>query len=291
MANPEKLNGNNVPGSLYVDTTCIDCGTCLHLAPDIFKEKEDRSFVALQPASAHEWVSTKAAMVSCPTNSIGVMNAPLEFKEARISLPHLIAGNVYYCGYTSKDSYGASSFLITHPEGNILIDSPRFHPQLVKELEALGGVKSMFLTHQDDVADHELFHAHFGCERFMHEADIGKETESVEHQVEGSEARELLKDFFMIPTPGHSRGHVVYLYKNEYLFTGDHIFFDQNSEQLSASRGVCWYSWTKQVESVERLLTYSFEWVLPGHGGWGYKSSENMKSSMFNLLQDMKTLS
>ena len=25
---------------------------------------------------------------------------------------------------------------------------------------------------------------------------------------------EFLKDFFMIPTPGHSRGHVVYLYNH-----------------------------------------------------------------------------
>jgi glyoxylase-like metal-dependent hydrolase (beta-lactamase superfamily II)/ferredoxin len=291
MANLEKLNSNNVPGSLYVDTTCIDCGTCYHLAPGIFKEKDDRSFVAAQPTSTQEWVASKAAMVSCPTNSIGVMDAPLEFKEARISLPHLIAANVYYCGYTSKDSYGASSYLIAHPDGNILIDGPRFHPQLVKELEALGGVKAMLLTHQDDVADHELFHAHFGCERYLHVDDINKDTELVEHQLQGEGPRELFKDLFVIPTPGHSRGHVVYLYKNEYLFTGDHIFFDQEQSKLSASKNVCWYSWAKQMESTEKLLTYSFEWVLPGHGGWGYKARDSMKNSMLTLIQDMKAQS
>ena len=29
----------------------------------------------------------------------------------------------------------------------------------------------------------------------------------------------------------------------------------------------CWYSWPEQVRSLERLLDYRFEWVLPGHGG------------------------
>lgn len=291
MANPEKFNPNNVPGSLYVDTTCIDCGTCFHLAPEIFKEKEDQSFVAIQPSSAHDWVQSKTAMVSCPTNSIGVLNAPLEFKEAHISLPHLIAENVYYCGYTSKDSYGASSFFITHPDGNILIDSPRFHPQLIKEFEELGGVKYMLLTHQDDVADHELFHAHFGCQRFMHASDIKPATEGIEHQIKGAHEQELLKDLLVIPTPGHSQGSVVYLYKNEYLFSGDHIFFDLPSEKLSASNNVCWFSWSKQIESVEKLLPYSFEWILPGHGAWGYKRGDSMKTAMLNLLQDMKNLS
>lgn len=288
MANPEKLNVHNVPGSLYVDTTCIDCGTCFHLAPDIFKEKDDRSFVASQPASPHEWTNTKAAMVSCPTNSIGVMNAPVEFRNAMISLPHLIADNIYYCGYTSKESYGASSFLITHPDGNILIDSPRFHPLLVKELEDLGGVQFMLLTHQDDVADHELFSAHFGSERFMHQDDINSDTRRVEHQLKGYEPIELFKDLLMIPTPGHSRGHAVYLYKNEFLFTGDHIFYNQDEEKLTASRNVCWYSWPQQVASTEKLLNYSFEWVLPGHGGWGYKPAAAMKTALTQLIREMK---
>jgi glyoxylase-like metal-dependent hydrolase (beta-lactamase superfamily II)/ferredoxin len=288
MANLAKQNPDNVPGSLYVDTTCIDCGTCYHLAPDIFLEKDDRSIVKSQPESPLEWTNSKMAMVSCPTNSIGVTNAPLGFKEASINLPHLICERVYYCGYTSKDSYGASSYFINHPEGNILIDSPRFHPALVKELEGMGGVQKLVLSHQDDVADHELFAEHFGCERYIHADDVHSSTKYVEHQLDLNSPLDLYKDFKIIPTPGHTKGHLVFLYKNEYLFTGDHLFFDHEDHSLSASRNVCWYSWEKQIESMENLLQYPFEWVLPGHGGWGYKPQQEMKKALALLIEKMK---
>jgi len=29
-------------------------------------------------------------------------------------------------------------------------------------------------------------------------------------------------DLLVIPTPGHTRGHVVFLYRKKFLFTGDH---------------------------------------------------------------------
>ena len=41
---------------------------------------------------------------------------------------------------------------------------------------ALGGVRWMFLTHRDDVADHARFRAHFGCERVLHAADVTADT-------------------------------------------------------------------------------------------------------------------
>ena len=41
--------------------------------------------------------------------------------------------------FTTVDlALGASSYLILRPEGNILIDSPRFHPFIVRKLEELG---------------------------------------------------------------------------------------------------------------------------------------------------------
>ena len=40
MANLEKSHPLNVPGPLFTDTTCIDCGTCYHLGPSLFHEEE-----------------------------------------------------------------------------------------------------------------------------------------------------------------------------------------------------------------------------------------------------------
>jgi glyoxylase-like metal-dependent hydrolase (beta-lactamase superfamily II) len=50
------------------------------------------------------------------------------------------------------------------------------------------------------------------------------------------------------------------------LFTGDHLWADEDDGRLTASHGVCWYSWPAQLRSLERLLDFDFEWVLPGHG-------------------------
>ncbi len=52
------------------------------------------------------------------------------------------------------------------------MDSPRFAPPLVKRLEEMGGVDYMYLTHRDDVADHQKFHQHFGCDRILHKKEI-----------------------------------------------------------------------------------------------------------------------
>ncbi len=289
MANFEKNHPLNLAGPLFVDTTCIDCGTCYHLGPEIFKEKKNQSTIAKQPENLNEWSAAKRAMVSCPTNSIGVKAAPEIFKSAEINLPLLISENVYYCGYTSKDSYGASSYLIVRPEGNYLIDSPRFGAHLVSEFEKLGGIHSMFLTHQDDVADHALFAEHFKCQRVIHEADVNGDTQDVEHILKTSELpQDWDHDLKIIPVPGHTRGHIAFLYQNKFLFSGDHIFYDPDSQELTSSKGVCWYSWTEQIKSTKSLLQEDFEWIMPGHGGWGHLGSQQMKHALENLIQKME---
>src|SRR5207237_550677 len=113
--------------------------------------------------------------------------------------------------------FGAFSYLIKSDEGNILIDSPRFSGPLVKRIALLGGVKQIALTHQDDVADHEKFHERFGASRVLHRDDIRAGTAAVELQPSGLEPIEIAHDLLMIPTPGHTRGHAVFLYRSKFL--------------------------------------------------------------------------
>ncbi|MEM6404333.1 MAG: hypothetical protein AAF757_29610, partial [Cyanobacteria bacterium P01_D01_bin.116] len=68
-----------------------------------------------------------------------------------------------------------------------LIGSPRFTPPLVKRLEKMGGIGYMYLTHQDDVADHQKFAEHFACERILHQEEINSNTRDVEIQLSGEE--------------------------------------------------------------------------------------------------------
>jgi len=59
------------------------------------------------------------------------------------------------------------------------------------------------------------------------------------------------------------RGHAVLLYRNKFLFTGDHLAWSPNPNSLIAFRSACWYSWTEQTRSMAKILDYDFEWVLP----------------------------
>ena len=86
--------------------------------------------------------------------------------------PLLVEQPVYYCGYTSPKSFGGNSYFIRHPAGNWLIDSPKFLPQLVRKFEELGGIRCIFLTHRDDVADAERYAQHFDARRIIHRDEL-----------------------------------------------------------------------------------------------------------------------
>ena len=272
---------DNAPGGLYVDETCIDCETCRIIAPDIYGDGSGHSFVRRQPTSAVEKRRALMALVSCPTASIG---APWKAGEAARAFPEPIDGPVHYCGYASELSYGASSYLAVRPGGNVMIDSPRAAGPLLRRIEGLGGVRFLFLSHRDDVADHRALHARFGCERMLHAADVSTDTREIERQPEGNAAFPLDEGLTVIPVPGHTRGSCALLLEDRYLFTGDHLWGDGDGH-LAMSRSVCWYSWNDQVESLRRLLDYRFDWVLPGHGRPLHLPAEQMKREIERLLE------
>ena len=287
MALPELRLAENVVGDFFVDSTCIDCDLCRQIAPETFSDVGDQSVVYHQPATPDQEFDALKALVTCPTASIGTLSHR-SAKAAVAAYPELIENDVYFCGFAAESSYGASSYLITRPDGNVLIDSPRFLTPLAKSIEKLGGVRLMFLTHRDDVADHEKWATHFGAERIMHRDDVSRSTSGVERSLSGPEAVKLDDELLAIPTPGHTRGHMVLLYRNRYLFSGDHLWWSETLNSLNASDSVCWYSWTEQTRSMERLLDYQFEWVLPGHGRRAHLSSSLMREQVEQCVARMK---
>lgn len=287
MAHLNQRRSENIDGDFYVDRSCIDCDTCRWMAPTVFDRLGEMSAVYHQPDDAAERLLALQALLSCPTGSIGTVAKPEDIKQAQAQLPILVADNVYHCGYHSEKSYGAASYFIQHPDGNILVDSPRFTPPLVKQITAMGGIKYLYLTHRDDVADHQKFHDRFGCDRILHCDDITADTSTVEHQLVGTEPLQFTADLLIIPVPGHSKGHTVLLYNNRYLFTGDHLAFSRQLGHLGAFREVCWYSWTEQIKSMQKLARYDFEWVLPGHGRRYHSDIQTMRSQMQQCLDWM----
>ncbi len=57
---------------------------------------------------------------------------------------------------------------------------------------------------------------------------------------------------------------------------------------MGASSSVAWYSCKKQTESMEKLLDYEFEWVLPGHGKKKKMERPVMRNELEELVKRMK---
>lgn len=290
MADTPRPHPDNIPGDWFVDLRCIDCGTCRHLAPTIFGEFSAYAGVVRQPETETELRQAARAAVCCPTGSIGThskAHQPL-LKAAEQDFPLETAPDVYYCGFAAEESFGGSSWLICHPDGNWLVDSPRYVNHLVDAIEKLGGIRWIFLTHRDDVGEAHRFAERFGAERIIHAYEKSSQPDA-EHFITGKNPVPWGDDFTILPTPGHTRGHMVLLYKN-ILFSGDHLWWSRGRNTLSAGHSICWYSWYEQTVSTASLLKYDFEWVLPGHGAWIQFPREQMKQEMQKLHKWMESM-
>lgn len=299
MARSSRRLAANVPGPFFVDSSCIDCGTCWQWDPDHFAPGGERARVACQPVGEAQERRALLAQQACPVAAIG---SPIELSRrhaaalAREGFPALLwrhpAGEVHYCGWASRRSFGASSYLLVRPEaegGNVLIDSPRYNTPLARRIEARGGLAAIVLTHRDDVADQDRWAAHFGCDRWIHAADADA-VPGAEHRLEGTESFDLGGGLRLLPTPGHTAGSLVVVLgepagperapgpggvgaperpqgAGQILFSGDHLWWSEELGAVVASRTYCWWNFAEQLRSVEKLLNLDVRLLLPGHGG------------------------
>ena len=261
MAQRSQAYPDNAPGAFFVDQSCIDCGTCYTMAPEVFKDAGDHSSIHHQPDESQR-LRASMALLACPTASIGTDDKG-SMADAVRAFPDPIEDEVHFCGFTAENSFGAWSYFIRRESGNVMMDSPRAAQPLLKRIGELGGVKAMVLSHQDDVADHAAFRERFGCERIMH---VGDRYPGLERYIEGDDPVELGPDLLFIPTPGHTAGSACLLYRDTFLFTGDHLWWNPKREMLSASKNFNWHSWPQQLKSLGKLMDHQFRWVLPGHG-------------------------
>ncbi|MBZ5642662.1 MAG: MBL fold metallo-hydrolase [Acidobacteriia bacterium] len=289
MAQMTQRLAENVDGDFYVDSTCIDCDACRQIAPASFRDHGGQSSVYRQPRNPGEQHRAFMALVACPTASIGTVSHR-NARQGVEAFPVHVVDEVYYCGFNSEASFGAWAYLIVRPRergGNVLVDSPRFNAPLVKRIEEMGGVNLMFLSHRDDIADHAKFAAHFHCPRIMHEGDAAS-SRGIERVITGTGPQRIDDELLLIPTPGHTRGHQVLLYRDNVLFTGDHLAWSAERETLTAFRDVCWYSWKEQTHSMEKLLAYRFSSVLPGHGRIHLGTPDEMHDHLQRCVARMK---
>ncbi len=263
MARLADRHPGNTDGAWFVDTRCIDCGTCRELVPDLFGETGIQSVVVAQPHDPEGEHRAWLAAAACPTASIG--RSPRATRPDHL-FPLTVDGPVSDLGHTSEDSFGATSYLVERPDGNLMVDSPVFTRRLTGEIDDRGGIAHVLLTHRDDVADAHLWAERYGARVWIHRDDLRAAPYATD-VIDGIVPLVVAPGVSVIPVPGHTRGSVAYLVDDRWLFTGDSLAWSYRQEDLVAFRGACWYSWSELTTSLGRLADLAtFEWVLPGHG-------------------------
>ena len=286
MARIDQRDARNADGPWFVDTRCIDCGTCRDLVPELFSAVAgEQSVVAVQPdgpdGEHRAWLAAEA----CPTQSIGRM--PRVPRPPGLYPLH-VDGPVYDLGHTSEDSFGATSYLVLRPGGNLMVDGPRYTRSLTGPIDALGGIAHVLLTHRDDVADAPRWAERYGARVWIHEADKSAAPAATD-LLRGEAATVVAPGVVAIPVPGHTRGSVVFAVDDTWLFTGDSLAWSHRRRDLVAFRDACWYSWVAQTHSLARLAeTVSFSWVLPGHGARVGLDPDDARRRLVELVQRMR---
>ena len=283
MAKPADRNPASAPGDWYIDIRCIDCGASRDVAPGLIVRRHGKSVFARQPAGNAEEIAAWRAVLVCPTASVGSMTHHAQPPEL---FPQELAPGIYRCGYNAPSSYGAHAYLARRDEGNLLVDAPRYVKKLVDRIEELGGIADILLTHRDDVADADRYAAHFRSRVWIHEDDRSAAPYAT-NLIRGAQTTGIRAGVLAIPVPGHTRGSVVYLLDDEYLFSGDSLAWSESKRDLVAFREVNWYSWSEQKRSLAKLVDYRFEWVLAGHGGSVHLPAEEMRARLQALVKRM----
>jgi len=93
--------------------------------------------VTFQPKTKEDKIRAYAAMLSCPTASIGLRDRhELEMELGKNTIENIFPAEfdpenlpgVMHMGFHSLKSYGATPYFVQRPEslGNLMIDIPRF---------------------------------------------------------------------------------------------------------------------------------------------------------------------
>jgi glyoxylase-like metal-dependent hydrolase (beta-lactamase superfamily II) len=233
------------------------------MAPELLEERDGRSVFVRQPLTDDEVVAAWRAVEVCPTAAV---RAPHELKRPANLFPQGLTADVFRLGFNARASYGAHSYFATTAGARVMVDAPRWSSHLANWMSERGGLNYILLTHRDDVADAERYGRHFGARVWIHEHDA----ESAPFATDiwrGDRPKETIAGIKVLAVPGHTRGSVMYLVEDRYLFTGDSLSWNTKTRSLEAFRDVCWYDWSEQLRSLQRLLTETFSWVLAGHRG------------------------
>ncbi|MFE9452221.1 MBL fold metallo-hydrolase [Streptomyces sp. NPDC006739] len=273
----------------YVDERCINCDAARQLAPGLIGEAGGKSRILRPPVDEAETRRLHAAVFACPTRSIRPASGQPD--RALDPFPMALDSGVLMCGHNSRRTAGAHAYLLLRPSGTVMmIDTPRWSPQLAARFTASGPVTDVLLTHRDHAAHGRRYADHFGARLWIHEGDLDAAPEA-DRVIRGLEPLRIADGVTAHPLPGHTRGSVLYLADDRYCFSGDSFYWSRTTGDLEVAESVTWYSIEELARSLARTAgRLRFEWVLPGHGGRHRLPADDMSRRLRSLAERTRQL-
>lgn len=227
-----------------------------------------------------------------------------KLNNLKMPFPRAILPGIWFVGHHNEASFGATPYL-TQIQHNgklvwIMVDSPKFGKlsrEAVTSLTGPNGPDFLLLTHVDDTAGHQDWKREFPLlKRIFHAGDLGPynwigdaSLEEVEillptienekhddklvmYSLDGTVLENIQKENAVIlHTPGHSPGSIS-LYQPPssdarpgVIFTGDTYAYSTRTNSMNAFPQYG-NNLREQASTLEHLLEYEWNVVLPGHG-------------------------
>lgn len=272
-----------------IEPSCINCDVARQLAPDLVVERFRLSVLTRQPADATEELALWQAALACP---VAAIRAPRGSTPPAEALPKRIEDGLYLCGYASAETYGANAYLLRRPQGNLLVDAPRWSRAVARSYQDLGGIDQILVTHRDHIPHVAHYAEHFGARITIHDLDAerlgsGRGRSPVE-LLHGNDPITVADGVLAVPVPGHTAGSVCYLVEGRWCFTGDSLYWSRAAADLEVFETVLWHSRPQLLDSIRRLAGYpDIEWVLPGHGDRHRLASGEFSARLHELVARM----
>ena len=229
-----------------------------------------------QPVGVEQEAELWRAAAACPTKSIGNRD---QLQEPAGVFPYRMTDGVFALGNNARSSFAAHSFLVTRPDGNLMIDSPRFNRPLADSIDALGGIAHVLLTHRDDVADADRWAEQYGARVWIGETDADAAPYATD--LTGVESVTVISPGAVsIPAPGHTQGHVLYHVDDRVLFTGDTLHWNHRRGEFDVFPKQTFFSWAALADTMDLIAALKVEWMFAGHGMWHKVGAEEWERQM-----------
>lgn len=185
----------------------------------------------------------------------------------RYKSPKLILENIFAFS-PNRDTLGGTSYLLIHPQGNILIDCPLWHEFNQEFFLEKGGVKYLFLTNRDGISKHiGEIKKNLNCDLIIQEQEAYLLPN--QNPIIFVQNYQIYDDCQLIWTSGYSPGSSCLYYGGDggVLFSGRHLLPTGNN-QVTALKLKKTFHHPRQLSNLkllcDRFCEDNLNYICPG---------------------------